>query len=148
MTIEELYSLAARLLDKLETQGSEALSDEQHTLLAYCWLDSEVQEGGFVQLIASGYGEYILLNPVADSLRRWKIKSTPKVLDKARALYQKFGEQIEAAVDENPEVDLDTLRQRFADFEELDAEYFECSDEDILAVCEYVNAHLELFQAA
>ena len=43
------------------------------------------QEGGFVQLIAAGYGEYVFHNPVADSQRRWRIKQTPTIVDKAKA---------------------------------------------------------------
>ena len=51
MSVEQLYALAAEYLDFLAEQGEEAgmakLSDAQHTLLAYCYLDSQVQEGGF-----------------------------------------------------------------------------------------------------
>ena len=86
-----LYTLSAAYLDHTEQAGDEEMSglnDEQHTLTALCYLDSQVQEGGFVQLIASGYGEYIFGNPVADSLRRWRIKPIPKILDKAKALYE------------------------------------------------------------
>lgn len=86
-----LYTLSAAYLDHTEQTGDEemsSLNDEQHTLTALCYLDSQVQEGGFVQLIASGYGEYIFCNPVADSLRRWRIKPIPKILDKAKALYE------------------------------------------------------------
>ena len=86
-----LYTLSAAYLDHTEQTGDEdmsGLNDEQHTLTALCYLDSQVQEGGFVQLIASGYGEYIFGNPVADSLRRWRIKPIPKILDKAKALYE------------------------------------------------------------
>ena len=93
-----LYTLSAAYLDHTEQAGDEEMSglnDEQHTLTALCYLDSQVQEGGFVQLIASGYGEYIFGNPVADSLRRWRIKPIPKILDKAKALYEKHGEAIE-----------------------------------------------------
>ena len=90
-----LYTLSAAYLGHTEQTGDEEMSglnDEQHTLTALCYLDSQVQEGGFVQLIASGYGEYIFGNPVADSLRRWRIKPIPKILDKAKALYEKHGE--------------------------------------------------------
>ena len=76
-----LYTLSDAYLAFIEAEGEaamEALNDEQHTLMAYCYLDSQVQEGGFVQLIAAGYGEYVFMNPLADSLRRWRIdrKST------------------------------------------------------------------------
>ena len=84
-----LYTLVSAYLEYTAQNGDEtlsSLSDEQHTLTAYCYLDSQVEEGGFVQLIASGYGEYIFRNPLADSLRRWRIKITPKIIDKAKSL--------------------------------------------------------------
>ena len=143
MSVEQLYALAAEYLDFLAEQGEEAgmakLSDAQHTLLAYCYLDSQVQEGGFVQLIAAGYGDYVFANPLADSLRRWGIKATPKVLDKARVLYAEHGGQIEALASE--EVDVDALRAQFAAFEELDGDYYDVADEDLAAAAEYVAAH-------
>ncbi len=139
MTLEQLYAIATQLLNRMEQQ--EPLTDEQHTLLAFCYLDSQVQEGGFVQLIASGYGEYVFINPLADSLRRWQIKQIPKVLDRAKALYLKQGEKIEACADE----DLDVLRARFADFEELDADYYEVCEEDLEKICMYVTTHYALF---
>ena len=83
-----LYTLSAAYLDHTEQAGDEEMSglnDEQHTLTALCYLDSQVQEGGFVQLIASGYGEYIFGNPVTDSLRCWRIKPIPKILEIGRA---------------------------------------------------------------
>ena len=143
MSVEQLYALAAEYLDFLAEQGEEAgmakLSDAQHTLLAYCYLDSQVQEGGFVQLIAAGYGDYVFANPLADSLRRWGIKATPKVLDKARVLYAEHGGQIEALASE--EVDVDALRAQFAAFEDLDGDYYDVADADLAAAAEYVAAH-------
>ena len=143
MSVEQLYALAAEYLDFVAEQGEEAgmakLSDAQHTLLAYCYLDSQVQEGGFVQLIAAGYGDYVFANPLADSLRRWGIKATPKVLDKARVLYAEHGGQIEALASD--EVDVDALRAQFAAFEDLDGDYYDVADEDLAAAAEYVAAH-------
>ncbi len=143
MSVEQLYALAAEYLDFVAEQGEEAgmakLGDAQHTLLAYCYLDSQVQEGGFVQLIAAGYGDYVFANPLADSLRRWGIKATPKVLDKARVLYAEHGGQIEALASD--EVDVDALRAQFAAFEDLDGDYYDVADEDLAAAAEYVAAH-------
>lgn len=140
---EQLYALAAGYLDFLADQGEEAgmlrLSDQQHTLLAYCYLDSQVQEGGFVQLIAAGYGDYVFANPLADSLRRWGIKATPKVLDKARLLYAEHGGQIEALAGEG--ADVADLRAQFGAFEELDGDYYDVAEDDIAAAAAYVAAH-------
>ena len=113
--------------------------------MAYCYLDSQVQEGGFVQLIAAGYGEYVFMNPLADSLRRWRIKPTPKIIDQARALYEKNGAAIEALADEG--APLEAIRARFADFEELDGDYYDAADEDLAAAAEYVQANPAKFLA-
>ncbi|WP_165087769.1 DMP19 family protein [Neisseria yangbaofengii] len=143
---EFLYTLSAAYLDYTAQNGDEemaSLNNEQHTLTAYCYLDSQVQEGGFVQLIAAGYGEYIFLNPVADSLRRWQIKPTPKILDKAKALYAEYGEKIEQLAE--ADTSLDDIRAKFTDFEELDGEYYETADEDMAVAVAYVQANWDKF---
>ncbi|QEY27071.1 DMP19 family protein [Neisseria zalophi] len=142
---EFLYTLAAAYIEYSEVHGMDALNDEQHTLLAYCYLDSQVQEGGFLQLIAAGYGEYIFMNPVADSLRRWRIKPTPKVIDKVKALYLKYGEVIEKLAEQDKP--LDEIRAQFDVFEEADGDYYEAADEDLAAAVEYVLANQEKFVA-
>ena len=135
-----VYSLADRCFAYLERHGEDAgerLTDEQHTLMAYVFLDSQVQEGGFLQLIATGYGDYIFANPLADSLRRWKIKPTPKILDQAKTLYQRYGAEIEELAGQGS--GLEDIRRRYGIFEELDGEYYEASESDMQAVAEYIE---------
>lgn len=143
---EFLYALSSAYLNYTAQQGDEdmsVLNDEQHTLTAFCYFDSQVQENGLIGLIASGYGEYIFLNPLADSLRRWKIKPTPKILDKAKALYIRHGEKIEEMAEKG--ADLDAIRKHFEEFEELDGEYYECADEDLQTAADYVRTHWDKF---
>ena len=135
-----VYTLADRCFAYLERHGEDAgekLTDEQHTLMAYVFLDSQVQEGGFLQLIATGYGEYVFANPLADSLRRWKIKPTPKILDQAKTLYQRDGAEIEELAGQGN--GLEDIRRRYGIFEELDGEYYEASESDMQAVAEYIE---------
>lgn len=135
-----VYTLADRCFAYLERHGEDAgekLIDEQHTLMAYVFLDSQVQEGGFLQLIATGYGDYIFANPLADSLRRWKIKPTPKILDQAKTLYQRYGAEIEELAGQGN--GLEDIRRRYGIFEELDGEYYEASESDMQAVAEYIE---------
>ncbi|WP_107992712.1 DMP19 family protein [Neisseria elongata] len=135
-----VYSLADRCFAYLERHGEDAgekLTDEQHTLMAYVFLDSQVQEGGFLQLIATGYGDYVFANPLADSLRRWKIKPTPKILDQAKTLYQRYGAEIEELAGQGS--GLEDIRRRYGIFEELDGEYYEASESDMQAVAEYIE---------
>ena len=134
------YILADRCFAYLERHGEDAgekLTDEQHTLMAYVFLDSQVQEGGFLQLIATGYGDYIFANPLADSLRRWKIKPTPKILDQAKTLYQRYGAEIEELAGQGS--GLEDIRRRYGIFEELDGEYYKASESDMQAVAEYIE---------
>lgn len=143
---EFLYRLSAAYLEHTEQTGDEemaCLNDEQHTLTALCYLDSQVQEGGFVQLIAAGFGEYIFANPVADSLRRWRIKPTPKILDKAKTLYAQHGAEIEALAENDTPIG--QIRAKFPNFEELDGDYYETIDEDLAAAAGYVRANWEKF---
>lgn len=142
-----VYTVADACFAYLERAGEAAmgkLSDELQALMAYVYLDSQVQEGGFVQLIASGYGEYVLENPLADSLRRWKIKPTPKILDQARALYRECGADIEAAAENGAEAD--SLRKTFAGFEELDGDYYDAAEADMQAVADYIAAYPDKFR--
>ena len=135
-----VYTLADRCFAYLERHGEDAgekLIDEQHTLMAYVFLDSQVQEGGFLQLIATGYGDYVFANPLADSLRRWKIKPTPKILDQAKTLYQRYGTEIEELAGQG--IGLEDIRRRYGIFEELDGEYYEASESDMQAVAEYIE---------
>ena len=135
-----VYTLADRCFAYLERHGEDAgekLTDEQHTLMAYVFLDSQVQEGGFLQLIATGYGDYIFANPLADSLRRWKIKPTPKILDQAKTLYQRYGAEIEELAGQGS--GLEDIRRRYGIFEELDGEYYEAYESDMQAVAEYIE---------
>ncbi|EGY53325.1 DMP19 family protein [Neisseria shayeganii] len=137
------YSLLR--LAELDEQTAAAYNDAENTLLAYLFMDQHMEAGGLVYLIAAGNGGYVLDNPLADSLRRWGIKTTPKILDKARTLYQKHGAEIERLAEAGE--DLDSLRRRFNDFEELDAEYYEICEDDFPLVSAYVRAHPQDFPA-
>ncbi len=96
-----------------------------------------------MQLIASGYGEYIFRNPLADSLRRWKIKAVPKVLDKAKALYEQHGKTIETLADGG--ADIPSLRKQFPEFEEWDGAYYEAAEQDLPLLAEHIQSNWETF---
>ena len=48
---------------ELTAETMDRLNADQHTLLAYRILMDEVSEGGFIQLIQNGYGQYVLGGP-------------------------------------------------------------------------------------
>ena len=58
-----LNALASPLWDKVDGQLTSTtmplLNADQLTLLAYCIMREQLLEGGFVQLIQNGYGDFI-----------------------------------------------------------------------------------------
>ncbi|MGF6148118.1 Uncharacterised protein [Kingella potus] len=143
---EFLYTLADHCFAWLERHGQDAmarLTDEQNTLMAYVYLDSRIQEGGFVQLIAEGYGGYIFDNPLADSLRRWKIKTTPRILDQAAPLYAQYGAAIETMAENG--ADTAKIRRRYPMFEELDGAYYDTAEDDMAAAAAYIETCRDKF---
>ena len=80
---------------------------------------------------------------MADSLRRWRIKPTPKIIEQAAALYAKYGTKIEALAEEGNSVEV--IRELVNDFEELDAEYYEAAEEDMATAAEYVRGAMTKF---
>ena len=141
-----LYTIADACLAWLEQHGQDAaarLSGEQNALIAYAYLDSRVQEGGFVQLIAEGCAGHIFDSALPDSLRRWKIKTTPRILDKAAPLYEQYGAVIEIMAQNG--ADTDKIRRRYPMFEELDGAYYDAADANMETAAAYIEAHREKF---
>ena len=60
------------------------------TLIAYMTLREEVMDGGFVQLIHNGYGDFIFLNPFAKAIKDWGLKDLSKMIYEAKKLYWKY----------------------------------------------------------
>jgi hypothetical protein len=41
-------------------------NNDQHTLTAFCLFHSEIENGGFIQLIQNGHGDYIFNEPLSE----------------------------------------------------------------------------------
>ena len=54
---------------RLTAETMAGLTADQVTLLAWDTLHEEVMDGGFVQLIHNGYGEFIFKNPFAKAVK-------------------------------------------------------------------------------
>ncbi len=67
----------------------------------------------------------------------------PKVLDKAKALYEQHGETIETLADEGR--DIPSLRKQFPDFEEWDGAYYEAAEQDLPLLAEHIRSNWETF---
>lgn len=118
------------------------LNSDQLTLLAYDILHEEVMDGGFVQLIHNGYGGFIFLNPFAKAVKLWGMRDLGKLVYNARALYNKYRDEIERDCSDE---EFMALFERFPEFDELDDEFVENEEAWTAAVAHYVDEHIERF---
>ena len=123
-----------------ETMGE--LNSDQVTLLAWDILHEEVMDGGFVQLIHNGYGEFIFKNPFAKALRQWGMREPSKLIYDAHTLWLKHREEIEK---ECSEEEFMALFEQFPDFDDLDDQFVEHEEEWVDDIAHFIDDNLERF---
>ena len=90
-----------RLGGSLTADNMDALSANQHTLLAYRYLLDEVMEGGFIQLIQNGFGPYVLSGPFPYMMKRmWGLTDFGKFLFNVQREYRHHQAELEADLTE------------------------------------------------
>jgi len=114
----------------------------QLTLLAYFHLDSEVCNGGFIQLIQNGRGS-IFDSPFSDCLRKWGVEKVAEIVDKAKVVYEKYKDELEKEI--NTAEEFCQLYEDITDFEPLDAQFDDVTSDETGILKNYVENHLEEF---
>ena len=71
---------------QLTADSMAQLNADQLTLWAFHALHEEVMDGGFVQLIHNGWGDFIFLNPFAKAIKDWGLKDLSKMIYEAKKL--------------------------------------------------------------
>jgi hypothetical protein len=117
-------------------------NEYQHTLMAYMYLDSQVYNGGFIQLIQNGYGEYIFNSPFSENIKSWGAEKMAQIIDKAKEIYIKYQEELEEEKDVEGFCE---LYKKITDFEPLEDEYYKINDEETKKIEEYVEKNLNNF---
>ena len=123
-----------------ETMGE--LNSDQVTLLAWDILHEEVMDGGFVQLIHNGYGQFIFKNPFAKALRQWGMREPSKLIYDAHTLWLKHREVIEK---ECSDEEFMALFEQFPDFDDLDDQFVEHEEEWMEDIAHFIDDNLERF---
>ena len=126
-------------------ENPEVLKDftlSQLTLLAYFHLNSEVCNGGFIQLIQNGRGS-IFDSPFSDFLRKWGVEKVAEIVDKAKVVYEKYKEELEKEI--NTAEEFCQLYVDITEFEPLDAQFDEVTNSETGILKYYVENHLEEF---
>ena len=127
---------------QLTAENMSKLNGSQHTLLAWHYFTTEMREGGFVQLIQNGYGNYIFGNPFAKAIRQFGAFELSKLIYKAKEIYDANKKELER---ETTEEEFNAMYVDFEMFDELEEQYFDMEEQQTALIADYVDDHLEEF---
>ena len=127
---------------ELTAETMAQLNADQITLLAYKALQSEVMDGGFIQLIHNGYGGFIFRNPFAKMMRIWGLPKLASLINKAHKAYGKYREEIER---ECSDEEFMTLFEKYPVFDNLDDTFVENEEQWTSDVARYIDEHIDNF---
>lgn len=126
----------------ITAEAMERISADQMTLLAFDVLKREVDEGGFIQLIHNGWGDFFFRNPFAKVLRIWGLRDLSKLVYEAARLYFRYGEELTAEMDDE---EFMALYEAHPDFDELDDTFIDDGDKYVELIAAYVDEHIHDF---
>ena len=128
--------------NELTIETMALLNADQITLLAYNILREEVMDGGFIQLIHNGYGEFIFKNPFAKAVRQWGLRDLSKLVYNVHTLHIKYKEEIERDCSDE---EFMALFERYPDFDEMDDEFVENEEQWTRDIAYYIDEHIDRF---
>lgn len=115
---------------------------EQNVLMAYNAFDTQVSNGGFIQLIENGFGSYIFDSPLSEHLSDWGLKKTANLIDQARTIYHAKKEILER---EKSLEDFTKLYQEHREFEPIESEYYQISNSERELMKKYIESNVSDF---
>lgn len=127
---------------ELTAENMPELNSDQITLLAWEILHDELMDGGFVQLIHNGLGNFIFKNPFAKALRLWGLRDLSKLIYDGHTLWLKYREEIEKDCSEE---EFMALFERYPEFDDLDDKFIENEEAWTEDIAHYIDDHLEKF---
>ena len=127
---------------ELTAETMAELNSDQITLLAWDMLHEEVMDGGFVQLIHNGLGEFFFKNPFAKALKQWGLRDLSKLIYDAHTLWLKHREKIEKKCTDE---EFMALFEQFPEFDDLDDAFVENEEQWTDDIAHYIDEHLDRF---
>ena len=118
------------------------LNSDQITLLAWDMMHEEVMDGGFVQLVHNGLGEFIFKNPFAKAVKQWGLRDLSKLIYEGHTLWLKYREEIEKDCTEE---EFMGLFERFPEFDDLDDQFVESEEAWMDDIAHYIDDNLDRF---
>ena len=135
-------AIRASVGGELTAETMAPLNASQITLLAYETLQSEVMDGGFIQLIYNGYGGFIFMNPFAKVIKSWGLRDLSKLIYNARSLYLKYKDEIQK---ECTDEEFMMMFEKYPEFDDFDDEFVENEEEWTELMAQYVDNNLSDF---
>ena len=120
----------------------ESFTTEQHILMAFDILESQVMSGGFIQLVENGYGPYIFDTPLSDYLRSWGAVDIAAIIDQARVIYLSKKDILER---ETTLEEIAKLYQQHPEFEPLEKEFTDNITEAKRMIAGHIIGHIDSF---
>ena len=99
-------------------------------------------DGGFVQLIHNGWGDFIFLNPFAKAIKDWGLKDLSKMIYEAKKLYWKYKDDI---MRECTDEEFMQMFERMPEFDDLDDDFVENEEKWTYLVAEYIDNNISNF---
>ena len=127
---------------QLTASNMQELTSDQITLLAWSYLHDEVMEGGYIQLIYNGYGEFIFKNPFAVAIREWGLTDLYTHLRRCKKFYDKYHERIEQEMSDD---DFMALYEQMPEFDDFDDDFIVNEEQWQQEVAEYIDDHIDSF---
>ncbi len=127
---------------KLTADSMALLNGHQNALLSYSMFRNEMNDGGFVQMIQNGYGEYFFFNPFAKAMRLFGAKKLSKLIYSARRIFEAHKEALER---ETTDEEFLSMYVDFEEFDDLEEEFFFIEEETTEAIAHFVDENIELF---
>ena len=127
---------------ELTAETMPQLNGYQITLLAYHYFRREVNEGGFVQLIYNGYGNFIFENPFAKAMRLMGAREFSKLVYSARKVYEENKAELTR---EKTDEEFMATYEKFEAFDKLEEEFMEMEEYVTATLASYVDEHIEDF---
>ncbi len=118
------------------------LTDDQHVLLVYDALYGQVTNGGFLQLIHNGYGQFIFGTPFIENLQHWGLTDIMQLLQQAETIYTEHQDFLEQ--DRDLEA-FSALYKDFTHFEPMDDAFYAMMDKEVSRFRAYIEMHLNDF---
>lgn len=127
---------------ELNNENIGQLNSDQITLLGYHMLREEVMDGGFIQLIHNGYGQFFFRNPFAKAVAEWGLADLKGLINRGHKLYDKYGKEL---MTECTDEEFMEMFERYPVFDDLDDAFVENEEMWTTKVAYYIDENLGKF---